>query len=293
MNYTLKNDFYEVTFSTLGAEMISIKSKCGRELLWQNPFGEGWSNHAPLLFPFCGRLKDAQFFYRGTAYPMKIHGFALRSEFELVEKSDEKIVFLLKSDEKTRKIYPFDFRFFAAYTLSEDKIILTVNVENCGSETLPYVFGWHPGFALPSDKGQDIEDYAVKLDEKNEVTRVHFTSDLSVPARLLPFETPNSEYKLDEEDIYSHDTVIFRDCGNHIRLKADGHPYELSMSWTENLPVLCIWKMPRNDAKFVCIEPWSHTTARGEGCNDIEVRPMNRLEVGKTDTYEYNLKFTL
>ena len=58
MNYTLKNELYEMTVSTLGAEMVSLKSKSGRELLWQNTLGEGWSNHAPLLFPFCGRLKD-------------------------------------------------------------------------------------------------------------------------------------------------------------------------------------------------------------------------------------------
>lgn len=292
MNYTLKNDFYEITFSTLGAEMISLKACDGRELLWQNTLGSGWSNHAPLLFPFCGRLKDAQYFYRGEAYPMQIHGFASRWEFELGEKSDEKIVFLLSSDEKTREIYPFDFKFTAAYTLSGDKITLTVNVENTGSEILPYVFGWHPGFVLPCELGQDIEDYAIKFENKKEVTRVYFTSDLSVPARLVPYPIKNSEYKLNEEDIYSHDTVIFRDAGNKIRLAADGYPYELSMEWTENLPVLCIWKIPRNEAKFVCIEPWTHTTARGDGCNDIEVRPMNRLGIGETDTYQYTLKFS-
>lgn len=293
MNYTLKNSFYEITVSSLGAELISIKSASGRELLWQNNLGEGWANHAPLLFPFCGRQKDEEYFYKGKSFPMKIHGFAMRQEFELYEKDGEKLVLLLRSDEKTREIYPFDFSFFAEYALSGDKITLSVRIENTGNEVMPYMFGWHPGFALPTEAGQDIGDYTVKFDGKEEVTRVHFTRDLSVPARLLPFATPNSEYKLDEEDIYSHDTVVLRDTGSSVRLKADGYPYELSMSWSETLPVLCIWKMPRNDAKFVCIEPWTHTTARGEGCNDIEVRPMNRLECGKADTYEYTLKFTL
>ena len=293
MNYTLKNDFYEITVSTLGAEMISIKSASGKELLWQNNLGEGWSNHAPLLFPFCGRLKDGEYLYKGKAFPMKIHGFAMRWEFVLFEKTEEKLVFLLSSDEKTREIYPFDFKFYASYSLSGDKIKLSVKVENTGDKILPYAFGWHPGFALPCDNGQDIEDYAVKFDGKNEVTRVYFTKDLSVPAKLTPYPTENSEYRLNEEDIYSHDTVIFCDYGNSIKLTAEGHPYELSMSWTENLPVLCIWKMPKNEAKYICIEPWTHTTARGEGCNDIEVRPMNRLEAGKTDSYEYVLKFSL
>jgi hypothetical protein len=51
MNYTLKNDFYEITVSTLGAEMLCIKSASGKELLWQNNLGEGWSNHAPCSSP--------------------------------------------------------------------------------------------------------------------------------------------------------------------------------------------------------------------------------------------------
>ena len=292
MIYTLKNEFYELSVDTLGAEMVSLKNADGKELLWQNNLGTGWANHAPLLFPFCGRLKDGEYLYKGQAFPMKIHGFAMRSEFSLFEMDEKKLVFLLSSNEETREIYPFDFKFYAVYSLSGDKITLKVRVENTGSEPLPYMFGWHPGFMLPSDEGQDIEDYAVKFDNKNEVTRVHFTSDLMVPGRLLPFETPNSEYKLNEEDIYSHDTVVLRDVGTSVTLKADGHPFELKMSWTDNLPVLCIWKMPRNEAKYICLEPWSHTTARGEGCNDIEVRPMNRLGAGASHEYEYTLKFS-
>jgi len=293
MIYTLKNDFYTLSVDTLGAELISIKSALGRELLWQNTSGSGWSSHAPLLFPFCGRLKDEQFLYKGQAYPMKIHGFASRVGFSLVENTDSRLVFLLESDEETKKIYPFDFRFFATYTLDKDKIILSVRIENTGDKVMPYVFGWHPGFMLPTEDGQDINDYSVKFDNKSEITRVLFTKDLTVPGTLVSYPTPKSEYKLCEEEIYKHDTMVFRDAGYGVRLTADGHPYELKMTWSDNLPVLCIWKMPRNEAKYICIEPWTHTTARGEGCNDIEVRPMNRLECGGCDTYEYTLKFTL
>ena len=293
MNYTLKNEFYEMTVSTLGAEMISLKSKDGRELLWQNHLGEGWANHAPLLFPFCGRLKDGQFLYRGNAFPMKIHGFALRTEFEMAQTAKNSLTFVLRSNEETKEIYPFDFIFSATYALDGENITLSVKVENTGGELMPYVFGWHPGFALPTEAGQDIEDYRVKFKDKEAVTRVCFTSDLSVPGKLVSYPTPNSEYRLCEEEIYSHDTMVFRDVGHEAKLYAEGHPYELSMSWTDNINVLCIWKMPRNDAKYICIEPWTHTTARGEGCNDIEVRPMNRLEPGKTDSYAYTLKFTL
>ena len=293
MTYTLKNDFYTLAVDTLGAEMISLKSASGRELLWQNELGEGWKNHAPILFPFCGRLKDKEYFYKGKAYPMAIHGFAMRTEFSLFERSDDKITLLLSASDETREIYPFDFKLFLTYALNADLITLSVRIENNGREVMPYAFGWHPGFARPTENGQDIEDYSVKLDNKTEITRAVFTSDLTVPGKFVPYPTPNSEYKLNEEEIYSHDTMVFRDAGFGVRLTADGYPYELKMTWSDNLPVLCIWKMPKNEAKYICIEPWSHTTARGEGCNDIEVRPMYRLATGASDNYEYTLKFTL
>lgn len=292
MNYVLKNEFYEATFSARGAEMISLKNSEGFELLWQNNTGKGWADHAPLLFPFCGRLKDNTFFYQNKPYPMGLHGFASKTEFELAESSDSKITFVLNSNEETKAIFPFDFSFFVTYSFDADKIKLTVNVKNTGESELPFVFGWHPGFVLPTDKGQDIEDYAIKFDNKKEVTWVHFYNDYSIPSDLVPYEVKNSEYKLCEEEIYKYDTMIFLDTGTSVKLKADGYPFELSMSWSENLPVLCIWKAANHDSKFICIEPWTHMSARGENNNVLEYRPMNRLLPGESESYEYNIKFS-
>ena len=149
MNYTLKNKYYEATFSSRGAEMISLKNSSGRELLWQNTFGKGWSDHAPILFPLCGNIKDKKAIYKGKDYPIKQHGFALRSEFSLTEISDEKIIFELSANEETKAQYPFDFHLTVTYTLTEDVLTFETTVMNTGDEVLPYSFGWHPGFFLP------------------------------------------------------------------------------------------------------------------------------------------------
>ena len=292
MEYTLKNEFYEATVSTLGAELTSLKNKDGRELLWHNPETSGWQRHAPLLFPFCGRLKDSEFIYRGKAYPMTIHGFASTTEFTVKAVSEREIVLVMKSDEITREIFPFDFLFTAVYSLEGDRVNLKVTVENTGSEILPYVFGWHPGFNLPTEDGQDINDYAVKLDGRSEVKRILFKSDLSIPSTEVSYPLQNGEYRLSEKEIYEVDTMVFRNVGTKVKLYAEGHPFLLDMSWSDNLDVLCIWKMPKSDAKYICLEPWTHHTARGERSNDIEVRPMIRLESGKSESYEYTLKFS-
>ncbi len=291
MNYVLKNEYYTLTFAARGAEMISLKNAAGRELLWQNNTGKGWSDHAPILFPLCGGIKNSEAIYKGVSYPMKQHGFAPRSEFRPVEVTESKIVFELTENEETLAQYPFNFKLTVAYELLGDKISLAATVENTGAEVLPYSFGWHPGFMLPCEDGQDIEDYAVKFDNKKEVTWVHFYSDFDRPNDYIPYPTPKSEYKLCEEEIYKNDTMIFLGAGNKVTLKADGHPYELSLSWTENIPVLCLWKSASHDYKFICIEPWTHDTIRGERSNHLEEREAHRLNPGEKEDFEYTLSF--
>lgn len=290
MNYVLKNEYYEATFASLGAEMISLKNADGRELLWQDPTGDEWPDHAPVLFPLCGNIKDDKAFYRGEAFAIGSHGFAFTSEFTLIKKTETEIVFALVSSEETRAQYPFDFRFTVAYALEGEKILLRANVENTGADVLPYSFGWHPGFMLPTEDGQDIEDYAVKFDDKKEVTWVRFYGDFDTPNDYISYPTPNSEYKLCEKEIYANDTMIFLGAGNKVTLEAQGHPYRLTLSWTENIPVLCLWKSDNHDSKFICIEPWTHDTIRGERSNYWEEREAHRLAPGKSEAFAYILK---
>ena len=50
--YILKNEFYTMTVSEVGAEPISLKANDGFEYLWQNT-KDYWDMHAPILFPVC------------------------------------------------------------------------------------------------------------------------------------------------------------------------------------------------------------------------------------------------
>ena len=65
MRYTIENEFIRLTVDSLGAEMVSvIDVSTGREMLWcADP--AVWNRHAPILFPYAGKLTGGHFPCRG------------------------------------------------------------------------------------------------------------------------------------------------------------------------------------------------------------------------------------
>ncbi len=258
MNYTVKNEFYTLTVSDIGAEMISLKDSCGKELLWQSPSEELWSDHAPILFPVCGRLKNETYTVRGGEYHMKIHGFARVSRFTLVELQPNRITLWLTENEETLKQYPFAFKLMITYELKGEQLTLSAYIKNNNEFEMPYMFGWHPGFVLPTDGGQDIEDYRTEFVGVDRVNWYPIPDGHNIVDEPVDFPLTDSAYILSESQIYENDTMVFTAHGTSCRLYAPTHPYEMQMSWSDNLPLLCIWKEPSNEQKFLCVEPWSN-----------------------------------
>ena len=71
MNYTIENGILNVTVSSKGGEMQSIKTKDGTEYLWQGS-QETWSDKAPNIFPYVGRLTNKTYTFQGKEYHMEI-----------------------------------------------------------------------------------------------------------------------------------------------------------------------------------------------------------------------------
>ena len=84
--------------------------------------------------------------------------------------------------------------------------------------------------------------------------------------------------------------MIFTGHNNTVKLLAEGHPYELCLTFSENLPYLCIWKDEFNAAKYICLEPWSAVPNDGVTEENFETRNMQRLLPGDSETYIYTLK---
>ncbi len=290
MNYTIKNEYYTITVSQLGAELVSVKGASGFEFIWQNT-GKFWDSHAPLLFPACGCIKGSKYTLHGVEYPLGAHGFLKNMEFAVASKEGGHITMTFTSNAETRKSYPFDFTAVADYELRADEIIFSFTVKNTGCETMPYMFGWHPGFALPTDAGKDIEDYII--DMGGDITSLNWYPLQNGPyvcPEPKEYKLPEGKYRLCEEEIYKNDTLIFTAHNNTVKMYTEGHPYSLTFSWSDNLPYLCIWKDDSNDAKFICLEPWSDVPGDGITPENFDTRKMSRLPAGSAETYTYKIK---
>ena len=75
----LENEKLKIQVSDDGAELCSVYDKVrGREALWTaDP--KYWARHAPVLFPFVGKVNGGHYIYEGKQYPMGQARFCQRT----------------------------------------------------------------------------------------------------------------------------------------------------------------------------------------------------------------------
>jgi galactose mutarotase-like enzyme len=166
MKTILKSNHLDIMISSFGAEISSVKNKEGLEFIWQAN-KEVWPRHAPVLFPVVGKLKGNKFIFEDIPYELGQHGFARDREFELIHENADSCVFQLKSDEQSKKIYPFGFIFQISYKLRESTLITDYRVINLSPQDLLFSLGAHPGFNCPLSPEEKYEDYYLKFENAN------------------------------------------------------------------------------------------------------------------------------
>ena len=289
MNYTIKSGAYEATVSSYGAELISLK-KDGRESLWEAD-ARYWDEHAPILFPVCGKLKNSEYSYGGAKYSMQGHGFLKFCELALIEKTDSLVKFSLSDTKESLEIYPFNFNVICTYELSENGLSLRYEVKNTGDNIMPYMFGWHPGFILPRDNEAGIEDYYLYFDKKNELTEeLLYPGEPFVSGKFEKVNLDNSRLYIKEDYLYPRDTALLFGHDNKCVLKNDKNSFCVDFEWSENLQLLAVWKRADSNARYLCLEPWTGTPNNGRDDENFETRQMARLYPKTSARYFYNIK---
>ncbi len=287
MDHTISNGIISLTVAELGAEMMSLK-KDGCEYLWQgNP--EFWASRACNLFPICGRLTDGKYTYKGNTYEMILHGFAKKSLFTVESKSADSIVFLLKANDETKAIYPFDFEYRVTYTLKGDTVEMKYSAKNNGDNTMYFAFGGHPGFNVPLDNGT-FADYYVEFAEKAPAEKLLFNSCFTTDC-TEPFVLKDGRHLDLKHDLFDNDAIFITKMCDTVTLKSDKSSRSVTVYYPD-MKYLGFWHKPETEAPYVCIEPWMSVPAYYKIIDDMETkRDMKALEKG--EIYSTHIDITL
>ena len=257
MRYTIENEFLSLSVDTHGAEPVSVISKTsGRECIWCGDAAV-WGRHAPILFPYTGKLTNGVLTVDGKDYKGGQHGFARDFEHALTEQSADKLVFTLDSNEATRAMFPFDFRLVSVFELQGKTIHHTLRVENPSEAPLSFGIGYHPAFVVPFDDSHDTEDYEFRFDEMESPICIDCRPNGLISGKCYYLASNTKTVQLTDA-LFDNDSfcmtnlkssklgIYEKDTGRGIVCTISGFPYTL------------IWSKRGTDGKlpFVCIEPW-------------------------------------
>lgn len=290
MTITIENGQLMAKISEKGAELTSLISKdTGLEYIWQaDP--EYWNRHAPILFPFVGRLKDNQYRYQGKTYAMGQHGFARDMDFTLVEQSEDTAVFSLKSSEKTRENYPFDFELFVTYELGGDGLRIRNKVINSGDNEMIFAIGGHPAFRVPLEDGFKFSDYYLAFSPQKSRIKMPLNGPF-VDLDQKTLGQTNTNLHLTRK-LFQNDALIFETIGaNSFSIRNEDSEHSITLHYSD-IPYVGFWSPYEKEAPFVCIEPWHGFADPVNTTGDLEDKPgMNRLQ--PREVFETNYAITV
>ena len=290
MLYTLTNGTYTAQVDSLGAQLVSLKGPDGFEVLWTGK-PEYWREHAPVLFPIVGALRENRAKIDGQWVEMNRHGFAKRSEFALQSQGEGTLSLRLTPTDATRACYPFDFALTVTYTLTDTGYTTAFTVENTGDKPLPFVVGGHPGFNIPVGEEASFEDYVIRFEqpETQKCPVIQADSCLIDPTQTAYTLDNQREIPLRHELFYN-DALVFeglRSTWVQVVHPVTGKGVEMDFS---QFPMLGIWSA-KNDGPYVCLEPWTGcATLTTEGDDFAQKKGMQLLPQGEKKDYAFTVK---
>ena len=270
----LANGSARAAISTLGAEPQEWRID-GHSIIWPGD-PAWWAEQSPILFPVVGWTRNGQMRIKGKRYPLGLHGFASTEEFEVVERSKERVHLSLRDNAATRALYPFTFRLEVFYTLSPTTFAADFIASNPGTEPMPYALGLHPGFVFPLAGGSP-DSHEVVFDKRvsPEVPRIAAGGLIASASRRVPLE--NGRLRLAPE-LFENDALCFLDAASTDVAYVNGRGQAIEIA-TEGFAHVALWTRP--GAPFLCIECWTgHSDPEGFAGDIFEKPSMRILEPG-------------
>lgn len=285
--HQIENEFLKIRAREYGAELTSVFDKKNNiEHLWQADEAF-WGWHAPVLFPVVGRSLNDEILIDGVKYAIEKHGFARKSNFKLLELSQEKMIFSLTNTDETFKIYPYQFELLIGYRLKGNELHVSYEVRNKDDKQMYFQLGGHPAFAVPFNANEKYEDYFLEFEQTENSARHYIDAGGFFDGRTETVLDNGNTINL-RNNLFKDDALIFKDLKSRkVSIKSKNHAHTLTVDFT-GFNYLGFWA--KENAPYVCIEPWL-------GCADTANQPKEfkakegvlMLEPGE----EFNPSFTV
>ena len=245
MIITLSNNKISASINTIGAELIRLE-KDNQNYIW-TVNETYWNKTSPILFPIVGRLKNDAYTIADKKYELPRHGFARNFEFQILNQTENSVVFVLESNSETLKNYPFEFQLQLEYELAGNELKMNYSVENRSEVTMPFSIGAHPAFAIEDS----FSDYSLQFNEAEEFVSYELENE-QFSNSFRKINSENGQINLNYS-LFEKDALVFKHLqSNKLTLLKKNEPV-LSVQF-EGFPYLGIWTKP--NAPFLCIEPW-------------------------------------
>lgn len=283
--HVLENEKIRITVSDRGAELISVIDRTANcERIWTADPAI-WNRHAPILFPFVGKLINGKYRVDGREYDMKTqHGFARDMDFTCAELTPSSISHILCATDETRKIYPYDFKLTVSHSLDpENQSVLKIGwtIENLGDRRMFFAIGGHPGFLPP--EGLKKEKCKVYFSEKQELSYFSANKDgyaLPQKKHILYLDRGFAAW---QDNI--PDTWIIEEQGVGCVGLCGPDRIPFVLVHCAEFPVLAVWANPKGP--FICLEPWFGRTDDLGFTGTLEEKPGMQIleEHGKKEIF--------
>ncbi|WP_296674836.1 aldose 1-epimerase family protein [Novosphingobium sp.] len=267
-HFSIVSEDLRVEISQRGAELQRIVTPDGHDLLWDGD-PAFWTGRAPLLFPIVGELNEGHYRYAGRNYAMRKHGFARKSQFDVVEQRTDRVTLRLVDTPKTHDIYPFEFILDVTHSIDGATLSTEAVVTNTGTKTMPTSFGFHPALRWPLPFGGARADHKITFpqDEPADIRRIDDDGLLLGPSSPTPVD---GQVLLVDDALFVDDAVIFDQLNSRsLRYGAAGYP--IIRADFPAMPLLGVWTKP--GAGYVCIEPWQGHADPDGFTGDIRDKP--------------------
>ena len=284
--HIIENDALRVTIADAGAELISAIDKAtGAERVWTGD-PSVWNRHAPILFPFVGKLIDGKYRIGDREYPMKTqHGFARDMDFECIEATSASVTHCLTSTDWTRERYPYDFALTVRHSVEGRRLVVEWTVQNTGDTKMYYAIGGHPGFLLPD--GVNKEDCSICFPGVQTLEYINASPAGYAMAerKTLTVNDNRVRYQADVPDTWIFEDHQVKAVGI---MTPDGKPFVKLCC--EQFPMLAVWANPKGP--FICLEPWfGRTDDEGFTGTIDRKKAIESLEPGAAKAISYTIEF--